>query len=482
MTFKIHELAAILKTKTDVEADATFSSISTDTRTIKRGECFVAIKGENFDGHDYVPLAFEKGAACAIVNENYQSRGKNGFACIRVPDTIAAMGELARAYRRQMKCKIIAITGSAGKTTTRQIIHHVLSKKFKCHTAVKSFNNNIGLPLTILGIEPEDDIAIVELGTNHPGEIATLAAIAEPDIAIITNVYEAHIEHFGSVEAIIREKVSIAGGLKASSPLIINQDIAGLEEYCRNQHITYSAFGTSSNSVAWYCQSSNSHSRAGSPCHSPDVLATDIELKGLSSSFKIGGVRMELPLPGNGNVYNALAAFAVAARLGFNPTEFGEALKDLGGVSMRLEPVRIGQALLISDCYNANPGSMKNALELLSHLGRGSDKRLVFVCGPMLELGEHSDQAHSELGRQAAKSGVALLLAVGKFAAIVADSARNEGTGIETHCFENTAELVGNISPFVRPDDIILVKGSRAAKLEMVVEKLKGLLAQPELF
>ncbi|MEJ2650041.1 MAG: UDP-N-acetylmuramoyl-tripeptide--D-alanyl-D-alanine ligase, partial [Sedimentisphaerales bacterium] len=201
-----------------------FRGVSTDSRTVKAGDCFFAISGEKFDGHDYIAEVFEKGAACAVVQRDVDCREFPGRSILRVKDTIAALGDLAREYRKRAGYRVIAITGSVGKTTTRNMVHHVLSRHFRIHQSPKSFNNNIGVPLTLLNAEAGTQIVIAELGTNHPGEITYLTRIASPNIAIVTNIHPAHLEGFGDLESIAREKMSICEGLLPGGAMIINSD------------------------------------------------------------------------------------------------------------------------------------------------------------------------------------------------------------------------------------------------------------------
>ena len=233
--FLIAELAKIISARleqdTSHEPRATghafcFTGVSINSRTTQPGDCFFAIGGENFDGHDYVAEAFVKGAVCAVVSRDTKF---TGGALLRVPDTIRALGDLAREYRRRANFKVVAITGSVGKTTTRQIAYRVLSQHFRVVQAPKNFNNDIGLPLTLLDADPEDEIVIAELGSNHPGEIAYLTRIAQPDIAVVTNVYPAHLAGFRDLETIIQEKLSISEGLRSGGILIINADIVNPE-------------------------------------------------------------------------------------------------------------------------------------------------------------------------------------------------------------------------------------------------------------
>ena len=453
--FEIKKLAEIVAAKVQGDVSGNSTGVSIDSRAIKPGECFFAIKGQNHDGHDFVAEVLARGAACAVVDENFKGAAKGTL--LRVEDTIQALGDFARAYRKSLKCKIVAITGSAGKTSTREITHHVLSRHFKCHQAKKSFNNNIGLPLTLLELDPDHQVAIVELGTNSPGEILHLTKIAQPDIAIVTNAYPAHVEFFGSVDAIIKEKTTIADGLGTKGALIINADIPALVEHCRSHKLSFTTFGITANA---------------------DVRASDVKLDGFTSSFAIDGVTVKLPLAGKGNIENAIAAYAICKQFCITAKDFADNIRSLVSVSMRLEPLALGDVLVISDCYNANPASMKNALDLLVRVSGDRPGRKVFICGPMMELGEHSEYLHRELGEQIALADVDVVLAIGRFSQIVFDAAAaNTTAAIETHYFENVNSLCDNLANFIKPDDIILVKGSRSARLELAVERLRQLYA-----
>jgi UDP-N-acetylmuramoyl-tripeptide--D-alanyl-D-alanine ligase len=440
----------------DVEIAAPHvTGVSTDSRTVAAGDCFFAIAGDNFDGHDYVSEVFRKGAACAVV-----SRAVNGEPVpgpvLRVPDTIRALGDLAREYRRMNRFTVVAITGSVGKTTTRQIIHHVLSRRFRTHQASKSFNNNIGLPLTLLSADPQDEIIVAELGANHPGEIACLTRIAQPNIAVVTNVHPAHLEGFGDLATIVREKLSIAEGLAADGALIINGDIEPLVAACRSGGRAFRTFGKSAGAT---------------------YRAENIACEALQSTFTLRGTPVRLPLPGPGNVENALAAWAVCDQLGLTAEDFATAVATMRGVAMRAEPVQIGTLTVLNDCYNANPASMKNALAILHNLrpsgGANHDRRLVFICGEMAELGPQTNPLHAELGAAVAQAGVDLLVAIGEAPRITARAAQDASVeDLRVRCFDDAASACDRLRDLIREDDIVLVKGSRMARLERVVERL----------
>jgi UDP-N-acetylmuramoyl-tripeptide--D-alanyl-D-alanine ligase len=460
----IESLAQILEASlvnppqpTDVGMDRpSITDVSTDSRTIKPGDCFFAIAGQHFDGHDYVTEVLSKGAACAVVERPLAALGVHDKPVLRVRDTVEALGDLARAYRGMGPFQVVAITGSVGKTTTRQIIHHVLSRRRRVHQAQRNFNNSIGLPLTLLGAGPEVEVIVAELGANHPGEIAYLTRIAQPDVAVVTNAHPAHLEGFGDLATIVREKLSIAEGLSDRGVFIINGDIEPLVAAGRNGGRPFRTFGKS----------------AG-----VDYRAERIVWEAGSSTFEIQGKRIYLPLPGPGNVENALAAWAVCERFGVTLREFAAALETLSGISMRAETVQIGALTVLNDCYNANPASMKNALAMLRCLradgAADRRRRLVFICGAMAELGAQTEALHAELGTAVAEAGVDLLVTVGEPPRITARVAREAAPhDLQTRCFDSTASVCDHLREFLQQDDILLVKGSRTARLERVVQEL----------
>jgi len=460
--FPIADLATITEAELQVSRSeyntSSFTGVSTDSRSTKAGDCFFAIAGENFDGHDYVADAFAKGAVCAIVSKDIDEQQLAGKCLLKVEDTIRALGELAREYRRRAGYKVAAITGSAGKTTTRQIIFHALSQRFHVYQSPKSFNNEIGLPLTLLGAGANDQIVIAELGSNHPGEISCLTRIAQPDIALVTNVHPSHLEGFGDLQTIIQEKSSISEGLKPDGVLLINGDFDLLVDACRVKGLKFITFGKSDG------------------C---DYRAGNIRPDGPASRFTIDGAEVYLPLAGPGNVENSLAAWAVCRQFGLTIDDFAQAIETLSPVSMRTELLQIGTLTVLSDCYNANPASMRNALEILANLDPTGQRRKVFICGDMAELGRQTERLHTELGRNIPQAGVQLLLAVGKFARIAAETAQeNADNYLKIKCFEDTVSAYNNLHEFIKDYDIVLVKGSRVAKLEMLVEKLNELFSR----
>jgi UDP-N-acetylmuramoyl-tripeptide--D-alanyl-D-alanine ligase len=442
----IIKLAEIIKSKNIPTDKISVSSVSIDSRKIFPGCVFFAIKGANHDGHDYVSKAFENGASCAIVQKKIDS----DKPVLLVDDTIRSLGQLARYVRENSSYKVIAITGSAGKTTTKNIISHILKSHYKCFSSPKSYNNNIGVPLTILEAPADSQILISELGSNHIGEIRPLAQIIEPDIAVITTICPAHLEGFGDLDAIIKEKVSIAAGLKPGGKFFINGSIKKLVDYCRNQKIKFEAF----------------------------EMPQDIKLTGGKSTFVIDNVAVTLPLIGRANVENAAAAWAVCKSLGLSAAQFAQSVASIKPVDMRLEPLKFGKATVLADCYNANPGSMENALETLALLAAKEKKRAVFIFGKMGELGSHSESLHVQLGRAIVHYKIPVALTIKGDCSVTAQTAQKSADyKISANIFENTSQLCDNLHKFIKPDDIILVKASRSERFEAVIDRLKTLLS-----
>lgn len=450
-SLSIKKLAEVIKAKIIPDISGTINIAAIDSRIIQQGGVFFAISGANHDGHNFVNQAFENGAACAVVQKTVAAAAGKPVLC--VSDTIEALGLLARFVRKDSTWRVIAVTGSAGKTTTKNMLQHILSGKFRCFAAPKSYNNNIGVPLTVFDAPDDCEFIIAELGSNHPGEIEYLSHIIQPDIAVITTICPAHLEGFGSIEGVIKEKVSITAGLRQGGRFFINGDKKELVDYCQNRRLDFAAFGTAENY---------------------DVQVKNIELFGDRSTFFIDGIAAELPLAGRANVENAAAAWAVCKYLGVSAAQFARSVADIKPVGMRLEIVEIGSLSVINDCYNANPGSMENALQTLSLMAKQRGKRPVFVFGKMGELGAESEKLHAELGRQIAHYKIPLVLTTKGDSAIAAQTAdKNADFDISIGIFENVSELVDNLHKFIKPDDIILVKASRSERFEVIIERLR---------
>ncbi len=437
------------------DLSAQVKAVTIDSRMADDHQLFVALRGETFDGHEFVLSAVEKGAVGVIAEHPVQLPDDSRAAIIVVDNSIEALGKLAAWYRQQISAKVIAITGSAGKTTVRQIMHQVLSGFYRCRQAPKSFNNHIGVPLAILSAEADDEILLLELGSNHPGEISELTKMSKPDIAVVTFIGPAHLEGFGTLENVLKEKASIAEGLSGDGTLYINGDQPELVDYVKTRFdVKTVLFGTLDR------------------C---DVIGTKFQTQGSGGSLLIDDQFVKVPLAGKANLMNILTVWSVCKDIKVLLSDFVGITGRLMPVSMRLEVQELSALTVLNDCYNANPASMANALECLKTFSNQEKRRLVFIAGDMYELGGQSQGLHIELGQKAAAEGVQVLLCVGRFAADMAGGAVGDLSTVQAQVFENVDQLCDNLHKYIQPDDIILVKGSRAVGLEKAVQRLRQL-------
>ncbi len=423
--------------------------IGTDSRTIKSGELFVALRGENFDGHDFVESVATSGAAGALVDQSWNGNVPNNFALVRTTDTLLAYHKIAANYRRSLSLRVLAITGSNGKTSTKDFAASVLARKFRVTKTEGNFNNHVGLPRTILEATSEHEIAVWEIGMNHPGEIAMLAAIAAPDAAIITNIGVAHIEFMGSREAIAIEKSALAEAVGSQGTVILNAD------------------DPFSSEIAARCQAKAifAGTKAGT------VRAIEIRQTADGSEFTIlegaHRCRAQLPVPGLHMVENALLAVAAGRVFGLSIEECAAGLATAPLTKARLQIKQIGGVHFLDDSYNANPDSMKAALRTLVELD--TQGKRIAVLGEMRELGAESERGHREVGETAATLRIDRLITIGDAAATIAQSARVSGL-VNVSSVSSTGEAADLLGDIVTPGDLVLIKGSRAAKTEEVIE------------
>jgi UDP-N-acetylmuramoyl-tripeptide--D-alanyl-D-alanine ligase len=445
--FQIAELAAAAVSSGD--GNAPIEKISTDSRTIKRGELFVALRGENFNGHNFIESVAKAGAAGAIVDLNWKGEILANFAVIRVEDTLRAYQNLAANYRKSLSLKVLAITGSNGKTSTKDFAAAVLAHRFRVTKTQGNFNNHVGLPRTMLEATSQDEVAVWEIGMNHPGEVAMLAKLAAPDAAIITNIGVAHIEFMGSREAIAAEKGALAQAVAPDGTVILNADDPFSKKIAVGTRAKVVFAGTTKGTI-----------RASEITQS----ATGTDFTILEGAHRC---RAQLPVPGLHMVQNALLAVAAGRMFGLSLEDCAAGLAAAPLTKARLQIKRIRGVQFIDDSYNANPESMKAALHTLVELD--ADGKRIAVLGEMRELGEESARGHREVGETAAELGVDQLIAIGDMAAVIAEAARNAGlqnTSIARSTSE-AAELLGEIAA---SGDLVLVKGSRAARTERVIE------------
>jgi UDP-N-acetylmuramoyl-tripeptide--D-alanyl-D-alanine ligase len=431
------------------DTSALVSRISTDSRTLRDGDLFVPLRGDNFDGHKFIEQAAERGAVGAMVEEAWKGKTPRGFALIRVADTLVGYQTLAANYRASLPLKVIAITGSNGKTSTKDFVAATLAKKFRVTKTEGNFNNHVGLPQTMLAANREDEIAVWEIGMNHPGEIAALAKLAAPEVAIITNIGIAHIEFMGSQEAIAEEKGALAEAVAATGTLILNADDAFSEEVAKRTRAKVLLAGIENGAVR----------------------ATEISQHSTGSEFTIlegaHRCRAQLPVPGIHMVQNAMLAIAAGRVFGLSLEECAVGLASTPLTKARLQIREIDGIQFIDDSYNANPDSMKAALRTLVELD--ADGRRIAVLGEMGELGSESERGHREVGEAAAALRIDELIAVGAAGAGIASAARNAGleNSVAVDSAEEAAERLGKNAA---PGDLILVKGSRSARMERVLE------------
>ncbi len=430
--------------------DVTISRVSTDSRTLQNGDLFVPLRGENFDGHKFIQQAAERGAAGAMVEEGWDGNAPENFALIRVADTLVGYQTLAANYRASLPLKVIAITGSNGKTSTKDFVAATLARKFRVTKTEGNFNNHVGLPRTMLAANRNDEIAVWEMGMNHPGEIAALAKLGAPDVAIITNIGVAHIEFMGSREAIAKEKGALAEALTPTGTLILNADDAFSESIAKRTAAKLVLAGVENGSVR----------------------ATDITQHASGSEFTIlegaHRCRAQLPVPGIHMVQNAMLAVAAGRVFGLSLEECAVGLASTPLTKARLQIKEIDGIQFIDDSYNANPDSMKAALRTLVELD--SDGRRIAVLGEMGELGAESERGHREVGETAAALRIDELIAVGPVGAGIARAA--EQAGLEKCvAVDSPKEAAALLEKNAVAGDLVLIKGSRSARMERVLEE-----------
>lgn len=425
------------------ELCGSFNAVCTDTRKIENGCVFIAIKGENFDGHDYAVKAVELGASAVICERDCGL----GDRQILVRSTRQALLDLAGYYRSLFDIPVIGITGSVGKTTTKEMVHAVMSVKFNTLKNEGNLNNEIGVPLTLFRLDETHEAAVIEMGMSGFEEIARMTAAVRPDVAVISNIGVSHIEKLGSREGILKAKLEILQGMKADAPVILNGDDDMLTTVSPDFH-----------PVTWYGIESKSCTFAAK-----NVSLSEAEIA-FDASYPGGEAKVELPFPGKHNVYNALAAAAAGSFFGINAKDAFEALKKYVPAGMRQRIVKKCGITFIEDCYNASPDSQAAALAVLGGMGA---KRKIAVIGDMLELGSYSAEAHASVGRKAAENKIDVLFTYGKLSL---ETAKAAGDGVETvRSFSDKQELSDELCSMLEEGDAVLFKASRGMKLEDVI-------------
>jgi UDP-N-acetylmuramoyl-tripeptide--D-alanyl-D-alanine ligase len=433
------------------------TGVVTDSRSMRPGEFFVALRGEHFEGHTFLRTVRDAGALGALVSDVDDQL--SGFTQVEVPDTLAGLQRLAQAYRAELRLKAIGVTGSSGKTSTKEMIAAVLSEKFSLVRTVGNLNNHIGLPLTVLAASGTDDVGVFEMGMNHTGELQPLCKIARPDAAVITNVGTAHIGHLGSREAIAAEKAVLAESVPAEGFLVLNA----------NDDFT--------DWIASRCE--GRVIRAG--IERGEVRAQNIDQGRAGAIFRLSSgsqtTEVLLPVHGEHMVANACLAAAVGIELGLTLAQCAAGLAKTAIPGNRLRLKTLGQVVVINDAYNANPDSMVAALKTatqVSHRGRR-----VAALGQMGELGNESEAAHRRVGTAVAALGFDYLVTVGDEARLIAEAASSAGLRSATEA-DTHEQAVEALLKYLEPDDVLLVKGSFASEMDRVVKGLEASLEDVE--
>ncbi|MBI5417218.1 UDP-N-acetylmuramoyl-tripeptide--D-alanyl-D-alanine ligase [Candidatus Poribacteria bacterium] len=452
-------LENILKTKSFVlKKNILINGISIDTRTLKKGSLFIAIKGEKFDGHNFIQNASLHGASGAIVDQNFvvPENIPDNFFIIKVANTIKALQEISKAYRQKFNLVMVNITGSNGKTTTKDMIHSILSTSMKTYKSEGNFNNELGVPLSLMSITADYEAAVLELGMTHKGDINLLIDLTNPKIRVLTNVGPAHLQNFSSVMDIAMAKGEIFDNMHSEDIAIINADdifTKNIGDRLRSEKIF---FGVNSEA---------------------QITATEIKSNSfdliISAPYKYR-TKINLPLIGKHNVYNALAAAAVGITMNIAPEKIAQGLSSFIPTPGRMELCKLNDSIwVINDAYNANPLSMKSAIETFSD--QASDRQKILILGDMLELGHDEINFHKEIGKQLVNSGVKYLFTYGNLACYIAEGAIGNGMK-ENQIFicSSHEEIENNLIKVLTGNDIILLKGSRAMKMEKILEFLKS--------
>ncbi|NUO62280.1 MAG: UDP-N-acetylmuramoyl-tripeptide--D-alanyl-D-alanine ligase [Gemmatimonadaceae bacterium] len=425
------------------EGDRSFSAVSTDTRTIVPGSLFLALRGENHDAHDHLAEAVSKGASGLVVSDPARASSL-GVPVWHVRDTLHALGALGAFRRRAWGRRVVGVTGSNGKTSTKELLRAALGSRFRVHATQGNLNNQIGVPLTLLALPDDAEIAVIEMGTSLPGEIAILRAIAGPDISVVTSIAEAHLEELKSLDGVRREKSSIFDGVAVAVVPATEPEVVALAR-TKAARVVVAGLGEGDvRATGW--GRSEAAERAG-------------------GWLEVEGTRIEVPLRGEHNLRNAMLAVAVARECGIALTDVARGIAAMEQPKMRLAAEPLGRATLINDAYNANPGSTRAAIDLLA--GSGDGRQRVLVLGTMRELGAGAAALHAEIAKRAVESSIDLVAGIGEFAPALA--ALGDARVV-------TATDVDDLWPKLRaklaPDAVILLKASRGVKLERLVPHL----------
>jgi UDP-N-acetylmuramoyl-tripeptide--D-alanyl-D-alanine ligase len=449
MKLPLSKIADFISAHGDFPHEEIALGYSIDSRTVGPGELFFAVKGERLDGHDFVGAALARGAVAAVARKDQLHRFPGNMKLLPVDDTLIALQTLATAVRKLWGKPLIGVTGSAGKTTTKEAIAHVLASKFRVLKSEGNFNNHFGLPLMLLKLEPENDLAVIEMGMSHAGEIRALAKIAHPEIGVVTNVAPVHLEFFDSLAGIARAKYELIESLPSNGTAVLNADDEYVSHFGRDYKGRVIKYGTT---------------------FAADVSAENVQSKGAEGSefdVVVAGTRhyTHLPLVGEHNVLNALAAVAVSIACGIKASDAIAALATLKPADKRGQVLQLGNITVINDCYNSNPKALKAMVDALCAMKAA---RRIVVAGEMLELGPAGEALHRESGSHMGEKKIDVLIGVRGLAHALVDGAQQAGMRAE---FVATPEEAGEwLARETRDGDVVLLKASRGVKLERALE------------
>lgn len=428
------------------------AGVAIDSRKIEKDFLFIPIRGERVDGHSFIPQAMEKGALVTLSEKELEAAT---FPYIKVESTETALKEIAAFYRNALDIKVVGITGSVGKTSTKETIASVLSRKYHVLKTEGNFNNEIGLPLTIFNIREEHQIAVLEMGIDHFGEMHRLASVSQPDICIITNIGLAHLEHLGSRDGILKAKTEVFDHLKSNATVILNGDDDKLCTVSQVQGKSPVFFGLADTNSAWADQIENLGLR-GTRC---------------TLHLSIGDLNVHIPVPGSHMIYNALAGACAGIALGLTLDEIKTGIETMKTISGRLNLIDTGSLLIIDDCYNANPVSMKGSLDVLA----AAEGRSVAIMGDMFELGDNEKELHYNTGVYAAEKEINVICCIGQLSKETYTGAKAAASKSAVLYFETRDEFLEKINNVVKKGDTILVKASHGMEFPKIVEALKAM-------
>ena len=449
LDLKIKELLEILETYSvgvDGRTKNRKVNLCMDSREPAKGVVFWPIKGERFDAHQFVTQMEKNGALMSVVNQD--AAGIENFKMYApVDDTTKALLKLAKGYQKNFKVKKVAITGSNGKTTTKEMVKSVLSMKYNTHATAGNFNNHIGVPMTLFQLKHSHEAAVIEMGTSGPDEIRPLSLATEPDVAVITNIGASHLERLKDLDGVFAEKKTIVAGLKKNGVLIVNADDPRLCKCRSNTSYKVVTFGVKRGVIK------------------PEKLSWNEDN---CATFFVDRTKFTLNVPGIHNLYNALAAIAVGLQFKVSKTDIAKALANFRSTNMRMEIKNANGFKIVSDCYNANPSSTKMALQTIGNMKVG---RRIAVLGDMLELGAQTDALHLEMGSLVPEMNFDMLFTVGEKAKLYVKGAKSKGMKSAYH-FASVEELINRLTETVAEGDVLLIKGSRGMHMEQVVEAM----------